>query len=215
MSRSSFARQPLGRVIARYDRIAPWYRYLEWTILLAPGFRRRAVQQLQLHGGQRVLEVGCGTGRNLGLLRETVGAPGEVIGVDAAPGMLAETRKLIARRGWDNVSLIHADAASLTLETPVDVVYFSLSYSVMPDREGALDCAWRALNPGGRLAIMDAAIPEKGLGRVLEPAAELVATVFPGDPYTRPWEDLARLSPAVTTRRFQFGMYFVCSVEKP
>jgi ubiquinone/menaquinone biosynthesis C-methylase UbiE len=215
MSRANFTRQPLATVIARYGRFAPWYRYLEWTILLAPGFRGRAVEHLQLRHGQTVMEVGCGTGRNLGLLREAVGLDGEVIGVDATPRMLAEARQLVARHGWRNVSLMDADAAELALETPVDLVYFSLSYSVVPDRDGALERAWRALRPGGRLVIMDAGIPDTRLGRILGPAAEMVATVFPGDPYSRPWEDLKRLSPTVKTQRFQFGMYFISSVRRP
>jgi ubiquinone/menaquinone biosynthesis C-methylase UbiE len=129
MSRSSFVRQPLEHVVARYDRIAPWYRFGEWTILLAPGFRRHAVAQLGLEPGERIMEVGCGTGPNLPLLREAVGSEGEVTGVDASAGMLAQAQKMILRRGWQNVTLIKEDAAKLTLDEPVDVAYFSLSYS--------------------------------------------------------------------------------------
>ena len=88
---------------------------------------------------------------------------------------------MISRRGWQNVMLIHEDAVMLALEEPVDVAYFSLSYSVLPDRDAALDAAWNAVSPGGCLAIMDAGIPDSRLGRVLAPAAEIVATVFPGD----------------------------------
>jgi len=149
MSEATFIRQPLDRVVARYSRAARWYRYLEWTILLAPGFRRRAVERLRLARGQRVLEMGCGTGRNLRFLRDAVGGTGEVIGVDATPAMLAQARKLVGRHGWSNVSLIHADAAQLVLEQQVDAAYFSLSYSVMPDREHALERAWEAVRPGG------------------------------------------------------------------
>jgi len=214
MSRSRFVRQPLERVVARYDRIAPWYRFGEWTILLAPGFRRRAVAHLRLKAGERVVEVGCGTGRNLPVLREAVGSAGEVIGVDASPGMLAEAQKTILRRGWQNVKLIYGDAAKLTLDEPVDVAYFSLSYSVLPEREPALDAAWEAIRPGGSLAIMDAGIPANRLGRLLAPAAEVVATVFPGDPYSEPWRDLARLSPSVQVERFQSGLYFICTARK-
>ncbi len=214
MPQSRFVRQPLERVVARYDRIAPWYRYGEWTVLLAPGFRRRAVGRLGLKPGERVVEVGCGTGRNLPALREAVGSEGEVIGVDASPGMLAEAQKTISRRGWLNVKLIHGDAAKLTLEEPVDVAYFSLSYSVLPERGPALDAAWEAIRPGGSLAIMDAGIPASRLGRLLAPAAEVVATVFPGDPYSEPWSDLARLSPSVQVERFQFDLYFICTARK-
>lgn len=214
MSRSSFARQPLERVVARYDRVAPWYRFAEWTILLAPGFRRRAVARLQLGPRERVIEVGCGTGRNLALLREAVGSEGEVIGVDASAGMLAEAQKTISRHGWQNVVLIHEDATKLALEQHVDVAYFSLSYSVLSDRDAALDAAWKALRPGGRLAIMDAGIPDNRLGRLLGPAAEVVATVFPGDPYSEPWKDLARFSPVVHTEWFQSNLYFICTAQK-
>jgi ubiquinone/menaquinone biosynthesis C-methylase UbiE len=161
-----------------------------------------------------VVEIGCGTGRNLSALREAVGSEGEVIGVDASAGMLAEAQKTISRRGWQNVTLIHGDAAELTLEEPVDVAYFSLSYSVLPEREPALDAAWEAVRPGGSLAIMDAGIPASRLGRLLAPAAEVVATVFPGDPYSEPWKDLARLSPSAQVERFQFDLYFLCTARK-
>jgi ubiquinone/menaquinone biosynthesis C-methylase UbiE len=211
---ATFKRQSLETVIARYSRFARWYRYLEWTILLAPGFRRRAVRRLGLQPGQSVLEVGCGTGRNLKLLGDAVGDRGRVIGLDATPAMLQEAQRLIDRHGWSNITLLRADAAQLALSEPVDVAYFSLSYSVIPDREGALDRAWEALRPGGRLVIMDAGIPETGSMRILRRPAELVARVFPGDPYSRPWQDLRRLSTSVSTERFQLGLYFICTVQK-
>ena len=215
VTRSTFVRQPLDEVVARYDRFAPWYRYLEWTILLAPGFRRRAVQRIGLRPGEGIVEMGCGTGRNLALLREAVGSDGQVIGVDASPGMLAEARKVVAHGGWDNVSLVNADAAALTLDEQVDAAYFSLSYSVMPDRSAALDRAWETVRPGGRLVVMDAGIPREGVAKLLGPLAEIVATAFPGDPYSEPWNDLMRLSESVATERFQAGMYFVCTARKP
>lgn len=215
MTRSNFKRQPLSKVVSRYDRIARWYRFGEWTILLAPGFRRQAVARLELKPGDRVIEFGCGTGRNLALLRNAVTNTGEVIGVDASPGMLTEAQKTISRRHWPNVRLIEQDAAEFTPDEPADLAYFSLSYSVMPDRHSALDHAWASLRDGGRLAIMDAGIPDTNLGRMLAPLAEIVATVFPGDPYSEPWRDLTRLAQPVQTERFQRDLYFLCSVQKP
>jgi demethylmenaquinone methyltransferase/2-methoxy-6-polyprenyl-1,4-benzoquinol methylase len=215
VSRSTFVRQPLDEVVARYDRVAPWYRYAEWAILLAPGFRRRAVERISLRHGERVVELGCGTGRNLGLLHDAVGETGHVVGVDAAPGMLDQARKIVATHGWQNVSLLNADAATVELDEPFDAAYFSLSYSVIPDRSAALDRAWEALRPGGRLVIMDAGIPRTRLARALAPAAEIVAKLFPGDPYSEPWKDLTRLSNDVRTERFQADLYFVCTAQKP
>jgi ubiquinone/menaquinone biosynthesis C-methylase UbiE len=215
LTRSGFVGQPLPAVIDRYDRLAPWYRFVEPSVLLRPGFRRQAVKRLGLQAGQRVLEIGCGTGRNLRFLREAVGAAGRVTGVDVSPGMLAQAEKTVVRHGWQNVRLIEQDASTLALDEPVDVVYFSLSYSVLPDRDAVLDRAWETVRSGGRLTIMDAHLPENLLGRLLGRPAEAIATAFPGDPYSEPWKDLARLSPHVQTERFQLGLYFLCSIRKP
>jgi ubiquinone/menaquinone biosynthesis C-methylase UbiE len=78
MTRSTFVRQPLPQVQQRYDRMAPWYRAAEFSILFPRRFRKKAVQRLALEPGKTVLEIGCGTGRNLPLLCDAVGAAGQV-----------------------------------------------------------------------------------------------------------------------------------------
>ncbi|SRR6266404_9415137 len=94
--------------------------------------RSAAVSRLELKRGSRVLEVGCGTGRNLAPLLEAVGVEGKVYGVDLSEGMLAEAQELCARQEWHNVELIRADAADYALPEPVDGIIFSLSYAVIP-----------------------------------------------------------------------------------
>jgi SAM-dependent methyltransferase len=129
-------------------------------------------------------------------------------------GLLREARRLIARRGWENVTLLQQDASELALTEHPHAVLFSLSYSVMPRRPEALASAWRTLTPGGTVVIMDAGLPDNRLGRLLGPIGEAVATAFPGDPYSEPWVDLATLSEDVETERFQLGTYFICTADK-
>jgi len=137
------------------------------------------------------------------------------MGVDASAGMLARARELVRRHNCKNVRLIHQDATGLALDEQVDAVFFSLSYSVLPDRGPVLSKAWEAVRSGGRLVIMDAGLPANRLGRLLTPVGEAIATVFPGDPYSRPWEDLRAISDTVELERFQLGIYFICTVSKP
>ncbi len=207
-------RLSLEQIAHRYDRVARFYNVLEPLYLIHDGARRKAVQALDLSPGDTVLEIGCGTGRNLVHLVEAVGESGSVIGVDASPGMLAEAHKLVEQRGWSNVRLLQGDAARLSVEDDVNGALFSLSYSVLPDRRPALEAAWRQLQAGGRLVVMDVGLPDTLLGRILRPAGRVLVSIAPGDPYSRPWEDLATLAP-VSTRRFLAGLYFVCCITKP
>jgi demethylmenaquinone methyltransferase/2-methoxy-6-polyprenyl-1,4-benzoquinol methylase len=199
----------------RYDRLAPIYRLIELLFQLPPRIRRRAVEALAVRQGDRVLEVGCGSGRNLDLLTAAVGPSGWVTGIDVSAGMLGRAHRLVARRRWGNVTLAQQDAALLDPAGRVDAVLFSLSYSVIPDRRAALARAWAALRDGGRLVIMDACLPEGSRGRLLQPFARALsrATVL-GDPGVRPWEELVEIAGRVEGRRLHHGTYAITRARK-
>jgi ubiquinone/menaquinone biosynthesis C-methylase UbiE len=105
-----------------------------------------------IRSGDRVLDVGCGTGV---LAREALrrvgkgGQGGQVVGVDLNEGMLA-----VAARTEPDITWRRGDAASLPFEDAsfdVAVSQFALMY--FPDQEASLREMWRALAPGGRLAV--------------------------------------------------------------
>src|ERR1700744_1938769 len=120
-------------ITAQYDRVAPWYRALSPLFLINPLMRRKAVAAMGLCPGDAVLEVGVGSGRNLPYLLDAVGPSGAVVGVDLSAGMLAEARKLVARRGAANVDPIAPHASTVDLDREFDAVLFPLSYSVIPE----------------------------------------------------------------------------------
>lgn len=204
--------RPLSEITGQYDRVARFYKVFEPLYLIFPVARRRAVAALGLKPGDTVLEVGAGTGRNFPYLVEAVGPSGSVIGVDASEGMLREARNLVKRHGWSNVSLLRQDAADLQLDRDVDAILFSLSYSAMPAPQRALASAWERLRPGGRLAVMDAGLTETRFRPLLDPIARLLIRLGPGNPYSRPWDDMARYG-QVSTERFMW-IYYVCTVTK-
>ncbi|HLM57571.1 MAG TPA: methyltransferase domain-containing protein [Pyrinomonadaceae bacterium] len=200
----------------RYDRLARVFVLFEWLFLLPRGIRRRAVGRLELKPGDRVLEVGCGTGRNLAHLVRAVGPRGHVYGVDLSEGMLREARELSARAGWSNVTLLQADATDYDLPQPVDGAIFSLSYAVIPRHREALRRAWEHVRPGGRVVIMDAKLPSGFFGKLLHPFVVWASrlTVL-GNPDIRPWDELRELTDEVDCEQVQFETYYICRGRKP
>jgi ubiquinone/menaquinone biosynthesis C-methylase UbiE len=200
----------------RYNRLARFFVLFEWLFLLPPGIRRKAVSRLELKPGAHVLEVGCGTGRNLAPLVEAVGPEGHVYGVDLSEGMLTEARKLRAQKGWHNVTLTRSDAASYNAPGAVDGAIFSLSYAVIPHHREALNRTWDQLRPGSYLVIMDARLPANFIGQLLHPfviwASRL--TVL-GNPDIRPWDELKELADDIEMEELSFGTYYICRARKP
>jgi SAM-dependent methyltransferase len=121
-----------------------------WTI------RQRTVAALALQPGQCVLDVACGTGLSLALLRERVGDEGHVYGFDQSAEMLAQARERVARAGWQNVTLFEAPAQTLalmlTLQRPVDALLFHYTHDILRS-PAALANTLACARPGARIAI--------------------------------------------------------------
>jgi ubiquinone/menaquinone biosynthesis C-methylase UbiE len=200
----------------RYNRLASIYVFFEWLFWIPRGIRPRAVKRLNLKPGDRVLEVGCGTGRNLPYLARAVGPDGRVYGIDISEGMLAKAGEACDKNGWKNVTLIRSDAVEYELPELVDGAIFSLSYCTMRHRKQALRHAWAQLKSGGRLVMLDAKTLSGWLGRVLYPLASwtLKLTVL-GSPDIDELKDLEALTGQVEVEELQFGTYFIARVVKP
>lgn len=199
----------------RYDRLAEWYRLFEWILWLPRGIRDRAVRKLKLQHGNIVLEVGCGTGRNLPYLEAAVGPSGHVLGVDLSERMLNRAQALCERRAWKNVTLARTDALDYRAPRLLDGVLFSLSYSVMQNRERILYHVWSQLRAGCRVVIVDGKTMPGIVGRLLHPLiiAEMKATVL-GDPDHNAYADLRALTSDVHVEEELFGAYFICQAQK-
>jgi len=202
-------------VAQRYDRLSRLIPLFDYLFFQPPGFRSKAADRLQLRPGHRVLEIGCGTGRNLAFLSRAVGPHGRVYGVDLSPGMLAKARELCARNDWRNVELSESDAAQYRAPVPLDGVMFGLSYNTMPHHLTVLREAWDQLRPGGRLVIMDAKLPDGLGGRLVLPfGLWLMRHTMLGNPLIKPWEDLARLAGRIEMEQFMFGSWYICRAIK-
>lgn len=119
--------------------------------------RDRAIANLSIAPGQTLLEVGCGTGRNL-LLAHRHHSQARLYGLDISAEMLESARRNFRKKSIQPV-LATADATTFTAEQfkleGFDRILISYALSMIPDWEAAIDASLRALNPGGSLHIVD------------------------------------------------------------
>ncbi len=149
-------RVAMSRYYAWHSRI---YDATRWAFL----FDRDAIlRDLHLQQGQTVVEVGCGTGRNLEGVARRVGPGGEIIAVDCARPMLDRCSERMRKKGFTNVRLIDREYGYAPVTGgSADVVLMSYSLSMIPAWDTALKCAFRELRPGGRIGVVDFCLEER------------------------------------------------------
>jgi len=119
--------------------------------------RDKAIRSLGVPKGGTLLEVGCGTGRNLALAHKRF-PDARLYGLDISQEMLISARKTFATKAAVPDFRV-ADATAFTPRefgaTGFDRILISYALSMIPDWERAIDAAIAALNPGGQLHIVD------------------------------------------------------------
>ncbi len=110
-----------------------------------------AVAALAPREGERVLDVGCGTGATTLLLSERVGPSGLVVGIDVSRPMLHRARERTA--AIEHVQILEADAQVAPLP-PVDAAFSRFGVMFFGDPVAAFTNVRAAVAPGGRLAFV-------------------------------------------------------------
>ncbi len=133
-----------------YALYSPVYDFLfDW--IFHPG-REAAVKLLGIQPGDRILEVGIGTGLNLSLYPPRC----QLVGIDLSEQMLEKAQGKIEELGLDNVTLKVMDAGATDFaDNEFDRALATYVISAVPDPVGVLREMRRVVKPGGVLVILN------------------------------------------------------------
>lgn len=155
-------------------------------------FGASLLESLKPQAGERILDVGCGTGQ---LTADIARSGATVIGLDKSAEMLAE-----ARKNYPDLEFVLSDAASFHFSEPFDAVFSNAALHWVKDAEGAVRSISRALRPGGRF------IAEfGGHGNIASVLAALRAVFGPEADAPSPWyyPSIGEYAPLLERHRFE------------
>lgn len=119
-------------------------------------FIKAAVQAMNIQPGESILDLGCGTGRNAGLMRSYFGDEGYLLGLDISDEMGAQFRDKFKNK--NNVEFRHQRIdVPFQFDRQFDTMFMSFVLHGLPHeiRITVLDNIYKNLKPGGRFCLLD------------------------------------------------------------
>jgi trans-aconitate methyltransferase len=150
------------------------------------------IQSLNPQPGERILDLGCGTGQ---LTAEIAASGATVVGLDKSAEMLAE-----ARKNYPDLEFVLGDAAAFRFQEPFDAVFSNAALHWVKDAEGAVRSIALALRASGRF------IAEfGGHGNISTVQAALRAVLGPSADEQSPWyyPSIGEYSPLLERHGFE------------
>ena len=142
---------------ASYNRLSRWYDVIAGST--EKKYRDWGLEKLSARPGERILEIGFGTGHCLVSLARAVGSTGQVIGLDISDGMLAVAQQRLQREKLSDRAELHlGDAANLSFihSGSLDGIFMSFTLELFdtPEIPRVLQECYRVLKLGGRMAVV-------------------------------------------------------------
>jgi SAM-dependent methyltransferase len=144
------------QLVEEFDRLAEMYEVLVRPFSTPIFDEALKVIRGYLASDSRVLDAGCGPGRELRRVAGLV-PRGEVVGVDLAAGMVGVAHAAARSRGLENCAFWQADAGDLpeAFTERFDLVYTSLAHHHFPDPDATAVSVLRTLRAGGVYCVID------------------------------------------------------------
>jgi len=194
--------------LAQYRRRADFY---DRELALFEPVRHKAISRLALEHGDVVLDVGCGTGLSLELVRQGIGAKGRIIGIEQSPEMIEKARERVVQDHRSHVTLLCSPVETADIPGLADAALFHFTHDILR-RPEALANVIRHLKPGARV-VASGLKWARGWGLpaslLVLPAALHSVTSLEG--LRKPWSRLAACAGPLDVETMLFGGIYIAS----
>lgn len=147
-----------------FEKMDKMYRYQRYFYDVTRKYyllgRDKLIAEMDVQNGESILEIGCGTGRNLAILAKKY-PNANFYGLDASAEMLESAQKKVDKNNLENLTLKTALADDFSyhqtfdLEKPFDTIFFSYSISMIPTWKESIANALENLKNERSLYIVD------------------------------------------------------------
>lgn len=173
------------KVKKRYERWTPLYDKIDNFPFISryqKKWKKNAVKALDLSEGDKVLDIGTGTGEILPWIVDRLGE-GEVIASDISEGMVERARGRLKElenlpEGVDIKVLKDDIESSKFPDDHFDKIIATFTFTTVPHLEKAVSECSRILRPGGKMIILDTGRPDRSYGYLLFYPMMISAKVF-------------------------------------
>jgi len=186
-------------------------RVYDLELLLFEPIRQRSIDLLRLRKGDRVLDVGCGTGLSFTALESRVGAGGSIVAIEQSPEMIERARARAAEHDWKNVTLITASAEDAAIPLHADAALFHFTHDIMRTPKALANIVGH-LKPGARIVAAGlkwAPVRTMPLNLAVWTAALRSTSTLAG--LARPWDHLEPLVSGLEVEQMLGGTVYVAS----
>jgi ubiquinone/menaquinone biosynthesis C-methylase UbiE len=207
-----------------FQRLARWFtpnrsaalrqyrsraRIYDLELMLFEPVRVRAIALLRLKHGDRVLDVGCGTGLSFRSLENLIGPGGSLVGIEQSPEMIDRARARAAENRWNNVTLINASVEDAAIPVAADAALFHFTHDIMRT-PSALANVRAHLRPGARVVAAGlkwAPMRTMPLNLFVWNAALRSTSTLEG--LARPWSNLEQILQEVEVEQMLGGTVYI------
>jgi ubiquinone/menaquinone biosynthesis C-methylase UbiE len=186
-------------------------RIYDLELLLFEPVRQRAIDLLHLKHGDRVLDVGCGTGLSFTAVEGLIGPEGSIVGIEQSPEMLERARARATENNWKNVTLISSSVEEAAIPLAADAALFHFTHDIMRTPNALANIASH-LKPGARIVAAGlkwAPARAMPLNLLVWNAALRSTSTLEG--LARPWSHLEPLLSQLEVEQMLGGTVYVAS----